>query len=86
MRNTFTMESLDRALFFSHFVGSNGAGGCTLAGAEVGDDVIGVLQLTTPDDDTADFEAVITTAGEIQQTVATDNSLVNFAVLIAKRN
>lgn len=86
MRNTFTMESLNKALFFSHFTGSNGAGACTLAGAEVGDDVIGVLQITTPDDDAADFETKITVAGQIQQTAATDHSTSQFAVLIAKRN
>ena len=85
-RNTYTMESLNKAIIFSHFTGSNGAGACTLAGVKVGDEVVGVLQLSTPDDDKDDFESVITVDGQIQQTSATDHSLNEFAVLIVKRN
>ena len=85
-RRTYTFESLNEGLIFSHFTGSNGAGACTLAGVKVGDQVVGVLQLSTPDDDSADFESVISVDGQIQQTSATDHSLNEFAVLVVKRN
>ncbi len=86
MRNTFTFESLDQALVFGHFVGAAAAGPCTLPNVKVGDQVIGVLQFTTPDDDSADFESVITVDGQIQQTLAADLSLVDFAVFVIKRS
>lgn len=86
MRRTYTFQTISDALIFSHFVGSNGAGACTLPGVEVGDEVVGVLQLTSPDDDSADFESVISVAGQIQQTLATDYSTTDFAVLVFKRN
>lgn len=57
--------------------GSNGAGAVTLAGAVVGDTVENVTQLTTtPGDLTSSFEAVISVAGQIQQTAATDLHLL----------
>jgi hypothetical protein len=80
------MESLNQALEFGHFVGSNGAGACTLPNVKVGDQVIGVLQLTTPDDDSADFESTITVDEQIRQSSVSDLSLVDFAVFVVKRS
>lgn len=54
--------------------GKSAAGALTLTGAKVGDIVAGVANLTTPADLKASFEAVITVAGQIQQSTATDLS------------
>lgn len=55
-------------------LGRASAGALTLTGAKVGDIVSGVANLTTPGDLKASFEAVITVAGQIQQSTATDLS------------
>ncbi len=54
--------------------GKNGAGALTLAGTKVGDIVAGVANLTTPGDLKSSFETVITVAGQIQQSAATNLS------------
>lgn len=66
--------------------GRNGAGAITLAGVAadqtvaVGDRVVSVVNLTTPADASASFEAAITVAGQIQQTSASDLSASKFLV------
>jgi hypothetical protein len=52
--------------------GNNGAGSLVLTGAVIGDLVTGAVNLTTPGDVKSSFEAVITVAGHIQQSAATD--------------
>jgi hypothetical protein len=54
--------------------GSNGAGAITLANVKVGDNVILAVNLSTPADATASFEAAISIAGQIQQTSASNLS------------
>lgn len=63
--STFLVKSQD---------GNNGAGSLALTGAVVGDQVLAVTNLTSPADVTADFESVISVAGHIQQSSATDLS------------
>ena len=71
---------------FTVFTGSNGAGACTLAGARVGDIVVGVINETTPGDAAANFESVITVADQIQQSSASDLSAAKFNVLIKRQS
>jgi hypothetical protein len=54
--------------------GKSAAGSLTLTGTLVGDKVIAVANLTAPADLQAGFETVITVAGKIQQSSATDLS------------
>ena len=54
--------------------GSNGAGPVTVAGAVVGDLVEFVLDLTDATDVTSSFQSVVTVAGQVQQTSATNLS------------
>lgn len=67
------------------FDGRNGAGACTLTGAEVGDVVCGVANAAGSGVQAAGFEAVITVADQIQQTNATDLSTNNFVVLLIQK-
>src|SRR5579871_3367792 len=57
--------------------GSNGTGSVPFPGAVDGDVVLLALDLTTPANVTASFEAVISTAGQIRQTSATNLSTKN---------
>jgi hypothetical protein len=52
----------------TEFVGSNGAGPCNLPSAQVGDTVVGVINVTTRSNESSSFEAAISKAGQIQQT------------------
>lgn len=54
--------------------GSNGAGPITAAGFAVGDRVVSAVNLTDGTNDAANFESVITVAGQIQQSSATNLS------------
>jgi hypothetical protein len=54
--------------------GKSAAGSLTLTGTAIGDKVIAVANLTTPADLKSSFETVITVAGAIQQSSATDLS------------
>jgi len=59
---------------------SSGTGAVTLAGTLVGDTVELVVDLTDATDVTADFEATISVAGQIQQTVALASKVCLFFV------
>jgi hypothetical protein len=63
--------------------GSNGAGPVVFPGAQVGDFVSSVTNLTAPGNAPGIFETVISVANEIQQTSAVDESAVVFLVLLA---
>ncbi|MGY3393449.1 hypothetical protein ACVWW6_006040 [Bradyrhizobium sp. USDA 3311] len=67
-------------------VASNGAGAVTLAGAVVGDVVESVVNLTTPGDVTSSFESVISVAGQIQQTAATNLSAAQCLFQVSPRS
>lgn len=66
------------------FAGSNGAGACTLAGVTVGSVVLSVTGVDSADggDQSANFESVITVAGEIQQSSVSDLSTKDYTALI----
>jgi hypothetical protein len=55
-------------------VGRATAGGLTLTGALIGDQVEAIANLTTPGDLQSSFETVVTVAGQLQQSTATDLS------------
>lgn len=67
-------------------VGSNGVGPVTFAGAAVGDIVALVLDLTDLTDVTADFEATISVAGQIQQTNAANLSAKTCLFLLQRQS
>jgi len=50
------------------FTASNGAGACILPSAQVGDRVLGVINISTGANESSSFETVISKAGQIQQT------------------
>jgi len=58
------------------FVGKNGAGAITIAGTAIGDKVLCVVGITAAalGDASASFEGVITVAGQIQQSSASNLS------------
>lgn len=59
--------------------GSNGAGAITTAGTKVGDEVELVQQLgSSPADASSSFETVVSVAGQIQQTSASNLSSTTF--------
>ncbi len=64
-------------------LGSNGIGNVPFPAAVDGDVVLFALDLTTPANVTASFEAVISTAGQIRQTAATNLSTKNIFFQIA---
>lgn len=65
------------------FAGHNGAGACTLTGAAVGDRVVGVIDLAEGSiSAAASFESAITVVNQIQQSSASDLSLVKYAVIL----
>lgn len=81
-----TAANLDTtALVLTGYSGKNGAGACTLTGAKVGDVVMGVLSITDGGSAAANFEAVITVAGQIQQSSASDLSTKKFSTLLLKK-
>lgn len=72
---------------FTVFTGSNGAGACTLTGANVGDIVRGVIRVdSTPADNATNFETTITVANQIQQSSASNLSAQTFAVEIRRQS
>ena len=67
------------------FTGKNGAGAITLTGTAVGDKVCGhVINETDLTNDSANFEATITVANQIQQSSASDLSTKKFSVLLVR--
>jgi hypothetical protein len=64
-------------------LGSNGAGSISFPAAVDGDFVLSALDLTTPANVTASFEAVISTAGQIRQTSSANLSAKNIWFQIA---
>ncbi len=65
------------------FYGRDGAGAITLTGAKVGDDVIKLLGVYgTADDQTEDFEPVITVANQLQQESDEDLSENKYVVIL----
>jgi hypothetical protein len=63
--------------------GSNGVGNVAFPAAVDGDVVLFALDLTTPANVTSSFEAVISAAGQIRQTSATNLSAKNIFFQIA---
>jgi hypothetical protein len=49
------------------FSANNGAGACILPSAQVGDRVVGIINITTGGNESSSFESTITKAGQIQQ-------------------
>ena len=66
------------------FVGHDGAGACTLVGAKVGDVVFSVTGVASADagDQSALFEATITTVDEIQQSSESNLSTKVYTALV----
>ena len=67
-------------------VGRNGAGTLALTGAKIGDVVSGVANLSVAADLKASFETVITVAGQIQQSSATNLSAVVCQFIITRNS
>jgi hypothetical protein len=63
--------------------GNNGVGSVAFSAAVDGDVVLFALDLTTPANVTSNFESVISTAGQIRQTSATNLSTKNVFFQIA---
>lgn len=68
------------------FTGLNGAGAVTLTGANVGDIVLGVGNVTDGSDAAASYESVITIANQIQQSSASDLSLKKMIVHVSRQS
>lgn len=75
-----TLIGSKRAAIKTVVTGRNGAGAITLTGAKVGDKVSAMINMTTPGDAKANFEATITVDGQIQQSSASDLSTAKFLV------
>jgi hypothetical protein len=71
------------AVVFQLAAGSNGAGNVAFPGAVDGDVVLFVLDLTTPANVTSSFESVISAAGQIKQTAATNLSGKSIFFIVA---
>jgi hypothetical protein len=68
-------------------VGLASAGSVTVPGTKVGDSVAQVLETTTPFSDvTANFEKVVTVAGHVRQTGATDLHLFTLMFVIGQNS
>ena len=67
-------------------LGKNGAGAVTLTGTKVGDEVLGVANITDHTNDASKFETTITVADQIQQSSATDLSAKTMTYLILARS
>lgn len=69
----------------SLFTGRNGVGACTLAGAQVGDRVILVLEMgAIVDNFMASFETEITVAGQIRQLSSSNWASVTFMIITSR--
>lgn len=68
-----TIGSTRAPILLAH-LGHNGVGAVAVAGAVVGDNVVGVTNLSAPGDVTASFETTVTVAGQVQQSAVTDLS------------
>jgi hypothetical protein len=49
------------------FTASNGAGACVLPSVQIGDRVLGVINIQTGGNESSSFESTISKAGQIQQ-------------------
>ncbi len=58
----------------TEFYASNGAGACVLPSAQVGDTVVGVINIATRGNESSSFETTISKAGQIQQTSSSNLS------------
>lgn len=59
------------------FITAVAAGGVTYAGAQIGDKVVGAIDITNDTDGAATFETTISVAGQIQQLAAsTDKHII----------
>jgi hypothetical protein len=67
-----------------HSLGRNGAGNLALTGTKVGDRVTAVYNVTTPGNQAASFETVITVADAIQQSDAANLSAVNLLFFVQR--
>ncbi len=73
------------ALSYREFLGRNGAGGCVLTGAKVGDTVSSLIGLIgMSGDQSASFETVITVNDQIQQLSGSDLSTKWFRAFITR--
>jgi hypothetical protein len=68
------------------FTGLNGAGAVTLTGTNTGDIVLGVGNVTDGSDATSSYESVITVAGQIQQSSASDLSSKKMMVHVSRQS
>lgn len=64
------------------FTGRNGAGAITISGLKVGDEVVSCVNLTDAADGAANFESVVSTAGQLAQSAATDLSAKKYALVV----
>lgn len=72
---------------FTVFTGSNGAGACTLTGANVGDIVRGVIRVdASPADNAANYETTITVVNQIQQSSASNLSAQTMMVELRRQS
>jgi len=72
---TAVLTQLEAMATSVKFTGSNGAGPCSVPGAELGDLVAGLTGLVgVTGDRHTDFESIISVSGQIQQTSASDLS------------
>jgi hypothetical protein len=76
------LAAAEKNLKVLSFTGRNGAGACTLTGAAVGDEVVGIAGLTDMGGADASFEATVTVVDQIQQSAAGDLSLKNYLVIL----
>ncbi len=71
---------------FTIFTGVAAAGAVTLATANKGDFVIGLINITDDTDDNAKFESQISVDGQIQQSSASDLSSKKFLVFLSRQS
>ncbi len=71
------------AAVFQLAAGNNGAGSVGFAAAVDGDVVLFALDLTTPANVTSSFESVISVAGQIKQTSASNLAAKNIFFIVA---
>ena len=70
------------SLKYIAFTGHSGAGACTATGLSVGDTIVGIVNITDGTTATANFEATVSVANQIQQSSATDLSAKKFAIIV----
>jgi hypothetical protein len=56
------------------FTAINGTGACILPSAQIGDRVVGIINITTGGNESSSFESTITKAGQIQQSSSSNLS------------